>query len=141
MLYKEFQEQVWNRGLRVNDDVWVVDFQYDDARKSPVRNIPPTHARITTAHDDQPNAAVYWGRQYQFRPLGQDGTPKNNAISRYSANRRFFINVFLTQDEAEEFYTQQCLAAKEQLEEAARVSHEKFMNSLQDVERRLQRNR
>jgi hypothetical protein len=141
MRYTEFEQALAAGTINIGDEVWVVDFQYDDARKNPVRNVAPTRVRIVVFDDDAPDTWFGTIRQTKFQVVGHDGNLKNTVISRYSANRRFYINVFLTQDEAEDFYTQQCLEAKEKLEEASRLSHEKFMNSLQDVERRLQRRR
>jgi hypothetical protein len=113
MNYEELKQAVKAGTINVGDDVWVVDFRYDDISKPPARNVAPTHARIFEADIfNEPDNFRYSGRMdydgYYFRPVGKNGNPLAKVLTPYLYDfEKVSLNIFLTEEEAHEKHREQ----------------------------------
>jgi hypothetical protein len=140
MLYPELRDQIANGTINVGDDVWIVDFRYEDVLNKPIRNVTPTLVRITS-NDDLPARKTVYYADYHFRPLGKNGAAKATVIAPYD-NTGFrgytgvSVNIFLTEAEAQARYQEQIREAREQIVVARERSDARFVTLLLDVEER-----
>jgi hypothetical protein len=130
MKYSEFSRGPQGRRITVGTDVWVVDYVFEDGTKPPVRNIPPTRVQFRNSHDYP-----------HFISYKRDGTLKHSgSISTRSANTRHAINVFVTEEEAREFYHEQCEKAKQVVQDALDNMIRSVTERLLDIDSRITTN-
>jgi hypothetical protein len=143
MKYEELKQAVKAGTINVGDDVWVVDFRYDDISKPPVRNVAPTHARIFEADIvNEPNNFRYSGQLdytgYYFRPVGKKGIPLTKVITPYVYDiEEISLNVFLTEEEAHEKHREQVATVVEQVRTLQDEMNVTFNLKVMHLEERL----
>jgi len=138
MRYNDLLNRITNGTLAENDDVWLVDVRHDDL--GTLNIIPPTKARIT-APDDRNTELDRHGAEHYFRPLKKNGDMKVAVIRPYRVIRGLMrdgsIHIFLTQDEANRAYVQQCEAVKEQVQQEQDNSNRRFEEKLAALDARI----
>jgi hypothetical protein len=139
MRYDDLVNRLINGTLAVGDDVWLVDARHEDLGTPHI--IPPTKARIDAPANTHNENFLYRAKHY-FRPLKKNGDIKVAIIRPYRTIRgrtRFddSIHIFLTKEEANREYIQQCEALKEQVQQQQDDSNRAFEAQLTDLDARI----
>jgi hypothetical protein len=143
MKYEELKQAVKAGTINVGDDVWVVDFRYDDISKAPTRNIAPVRARICQADIvNEPDNFRYTGQLdytgYYFRPIGKNGQPLTKVLTPYLYDfEKVSINVFLTEEEAHEKHREQVATVVDQVRTLQDEMNVTFNLKVMHLEERL----
>jgi len=144
MKYEEMKEAIAAGTINVGDDVWVVDFRYDDISKPPARNVVPTQVRIFEADIfNEPDNFHYTGRMdysgYYFRPVGRNGNPLAKVLAPYLYDiEKTALQVFLTKEEADEKYREQVATIVGQVRALQDEMNVTFNLRVMDLEERIQ---
>lgn len=137
MQYNELSRKISDGEIAADQRVWVVDVRYESIDNKPVRNVTPTE--VVLGDNPQRNYAMrqhsaFWA----VKPNGEISTKK---ISIYPSVYRSYpgesIHIFLTKEEAEAKYREQCMEILRQAEDGKASAIARFDRIIMETTRKL----
>lgn len=103
-----FEDFLKTPECKIGNTVWVCDYRYNDLSLSkPIRHVPPVEVEIWSNDDLPKNKRVYYS-SIHFRPIGKKTVIAPFDNTGYRSYTGVSLNVFLTEDEAKNYYIRTC---------------------------------
>lgn len=125
-----------NTDFNVGDEVWVCDYRFNNEYiKKPIRHVPPTKVVIDLSENIKKR--IYYS-DYYFKVLNKKGEPTSKVIAPFDntgfrSYKGVAVQVFYTEEEAQEYYKNRCVEIKKEAEKEKEVimkEYDDFISSL-----------
>jgi hypothetical protein len=137
MQYNELQRKINGGTILPDQRLWLVDVRYENIDNKPLRNVPPTQVVLA----DNPNRRYHMRQNYTFlivKPNGEISAKHINIYpSVYRSRPNDSIYIFLTKEEAEVKYREQCVEILRQAEDRKAHTIARFDEIIMDTTRKL----
>jgi hypothetical protein len=116
----ELAQKLEDGDIVFGDEVWITDFRHNDINESPIRHIKPTRVVIYDNSSLPKGKTIYYS-SFHFREIGKTGKILTKIISPYDntgyrSRTGDSLHIFLTEDEADKKYAEQCRVVLQQVD-------------------------
>lgn len=138
MNYNQLHRKITNGEIAADHRFWVVDVRYENVDNKPVRNVLPIEVMLAQNNVNDPR---YYRHEFTFRPFKPNGelSAKSIAIypSVYRSRPEDSLHIFLTKEEAEAKFQEQCFEILRQVEDRKVRTIARFDEIIMDITRKL----
>jgi hypothetical protein len=137
----ELAQKLEDGDIAIGDEVWITDFRHNDINESPIRHIKPVRVVISDNGSLPKNKAVYYS-SFHFREIGKTGKILAKIIAPYDntgyrSRTGDSVHIFLTEDEADKKYAEQCRVVLQQIDAERVHMLARFQKMTDEVEARI----
>lgn len=126
MNFVEFKSGLENGTLGMQQPYWIVDYRFTPHGYKIHRHIMPTKVLVFDKKVTPASMNIYYS-DYYFKKMDRSGLPLKKVIQTFSYDDSGWgINVFISEQEAEDFYKEQCFEVLDEIATAKRLANYDF---------------